>query len=201
MAEALSYKNRYTREEYLTMEAAADSRSEFIDGEIFAMADGSRNLSVICVNLMWCLREAVDSKDCVAFDGNMKLEIPAANAFVYPDAMVVCGDIEFSEGKNDILRNPLLIIEVLSPATQAFDRGKKFKFYRGLDSVQEYVMISQEEPLVEAYSRRDPKTWPYTVAKGLEDGIEFASLAHHIDLEDIYRKVVFTEANSSQRTS
>ena len=201
MAEALSDKNRYTREEYLTMEAAADSRREFIDGEIFAMADGSRNLSVICVNLMWCLREAVDSKDCVAFDGKMKLEIPAANGFVYPDAMVVCGGIEFSEGKNDILRNPLLIIEVLSPATQAFDRGKKFKFYRGLESVQEYVMISQDEPLVEAYFRRDPKTWLYTVAKGLEDGLEFASLAHRIALEDIYRKVVFTEANSSQRTS
>lgn len=198
MGEALDKKSRYTREEYLSLEAAADGKSEYVDGEIFAMAGGSRNHSVICVNLAWGLREAVDNKDCVAFDGNMKLEIPATNAFVYPDAMVVCGEIEFAEGKTDIIQNPLLIFEVLSPGTQTFDRGVKFKFYRAAPSVQEYVMISQEEPIVESYSRQGHKTWLYTVAKGLEDTIEFASLRYSMDLKEIYRKVAFKEDDSVQ---
>jgi Uma2 family endonuclease len=191
MSEALNRTDRITRADYLSMEDAAETRNEFIDGEIFAMAGGSRNHSIICVNLMWGLREAVSDRDCVAFDGNMKLNIEKENAFVHPDGMVVCGAIEFVEGRNDIIRNPLLIVEVLSPATQAFDRGKKFKYYRTIPSLQEYVMISQEEPLIEAYFRRDEKTWLYTVIRGLEDQLVLSSLGDGISLEEIYRKVDF----------
>jgi Uma2 family endonuclease len=173
------------------MEDAAETKHEFFDGEVFAMAGGSKHHSIICVNVMWGLRGAVTDKDCIAFDGNMKLDIPKENAFVYPDGMVVCGEVEFFEDRNDIITNPMLVIEVLSPATQAFDRGKKFKYYRSMPSLQEYVLISQEEPLVESYFRQDGKTWLYTVVRGIDDRLVLSSLEHDIGLKEIYRKVDF----------
>lgn len=191
MSEALYRTDRISPADYLSMEDAAEARNEFIDGEIFAMAGGSRNHSIICVNLMWGLREGVADKDCIAFDGNMKLKIEKENAYVYPDGMVVCGEIEWVEERNDIIRNPLLVIEVLSPKTQTFDRGKKFKYYRSIPSLQEYVMISQEEPLIEAYFRRDEKTWLYTVFRGVNDKLFLSSLGHGIALAEVYRKVDF----------
>lgn len=191
MSETLNHTKRYTRGEYLSMEDTSEMKNEFFDGEIFAMAGGSKNHSIICVNVMWALREAVMDKDCIAFDGNMKLDIPKENAFVYPDGMVVCEAVEFFEDRNDIIRNPLLIIEVLSPTTQVFDRGKKFKYYRSVPSLEEYVLISQEEPLIESYFRQDGKTWLYTVVRGLDDNVVLSSLEHDVGLKEIYRKVDF----------
>jgi Uma2 family endonuclease len=194
MSEALNHTKRYTRGAYLSMEDAAGTKHEFFDGEVFAMAGGSKHHSIICVNLMWGLREAVTDKDCIAFDGNMKLDIPKENAFVYPDGMVVCGEVVFSENRNDIITNPMLVIEVLSPATQAFDRGKKFKYYRSIPFLQEYVLISQEEPLVESYFRQDGKTWLYTVVRGIGDKVVLSSIAYEIALKEIYRKVIFEDS-------
>lgn len=191
MAEALNQTKRYSRNEYLSMEDDAETKTEFFDGEIFAMAGGSKHHSIICVNVMWGLREAVMDKDCMAFDSNMKLDIPMENAFVYPDGMVVCGDVDFFEGRNDIITNPLLVVEVLSPATQAFDRGEKFKYYRSIQSLKEYLLISQEESLIESYFRQDGKTWLYTVVRGLDDRLVLSSLGHEIELNEIYRKVSF----------
>lgn len=107
--------------------------------------------------------------------------------------MVVCEAVEFFEDRNDIISNPMLIIEVLSPTTQAFDRGKKFKYYRSIPSLKEYVLISQEEPLVESYFRQDGKTWLYTVVRGLDDKVVLLSMAHEIELKEIYRKVAFED--------
>lgn len=191
MAEALNQTEQYSRREYLSMEDAAETKNEYFDGEIFAMAGGSKNHSIICVNVMWGLREAVMDRDCIAFDGNMKLDIPKENAFVYPDGMVVCEAVAFFEDRNDIISNSMLIIKVLSPTTQAFDRGKKFKYYRSIPSLKEYVLISQEEPLVESYFRQDGKRWLYTVAREPDDNLVLSSLDHHIGLKEMYRKVSF----------
>ena len=191
MAEPVPKKTYYTREEYLALEEKAEYKSEYYDGEIFAMAGGSRNHSVICLNLNWGIREAVSHKDCVGFDSNMKLDIPKANNFVYPDLMVICGDIEFVEDRTDIVANPVLVIEVLSPATESFDRGKKFEYYRTLPSLQEYVLVSQTEPIVEAFYKQNEKFWQYTVVKGLEEKISFQTLQGEIALKDIYQKVVW----------
>jgi len=189
MGEPAEQKTCFTREEYLALEDRSDYKSEFYDGEIFAMSGGSRNHSVICLNLNWGIRNGVADKDCVGFDSNMKLDIAEHDLFVYPDAMVVCGEIGFSENRTDIVTNPALIIEVISPPTEKFDRGDKFAYYRSLPSLREYVLISQNEPMVEVYYKQDEKTWIYTVSKGLEESVRYQTIDYEMSLKDIYQKV------------
>ncbi len=189
MGQALEQKTYYTRDEYLELEEKADFKSEFFNGEILAMSGGSRNHSVICFNLNRRIGEAIDNKDCIGFDSNMKLDISKHNLFLYPDVTVVCGEIEFIENRTDIIRNPVLIIEVLSPSTQEFDRGDKFTYYRTLPSLQEYVLISQNEPVVEVYHKQDGNNWLCTVSKGLEGTAVFRTIQHEFSLKDIYQKV------------
>ncbi len=184
-------KMEYGREEYLAIEEQADYKSEFYNGEIFAMSGGSHNHSVICVNLTRRIAEAIDDKNCTGFESNMKLNIPQADSFVYPDIMVVCGKVGFFGDRTDIITNPILIAEVLSPGTQVFDRGKKFEYYRSVPSVKEYLLVSQEKPMVEAFFRQDAKTWLYSVAEGLEETVCLRSIEYELALRDIYRKVLW----------
>jgi Uma2 family endonuclease len=191
MGEALEKKLFYSKEEYLEMEAAADYKSEYYNGEIFAMSGGSPNHSTICFNLNRRIGEAIDDQDCHGFESNMKLAIAKTNSYVYPDLMVVCGDIELAENTGDAITNPVLIIEVLSPSTESFDRGLKFAYYRSLPSLKEYVLVSQDEPQIEAYYKQDEKIWIYTVARGLEDKIAFRSIDTELALSEVYRKIVW----------
>ncbi len=188
MGEPALKKAYYTGAEYLELEEQSEYKSEFYNGEIFAMSGGSRNHSVICVNLNRKLAESLDDKDCILFDSHMKLDIPKLNSFVYPDAMVVCGDIEFYENRTDIIRNPILIIEVLSPSTESFDRSGKFQYYQTVSSVREYVLISQEKPMIEVYYKQDERNWLYSVVKGLEEKILLRTIQCELTLKDIYRK-------------
>ncbi|QTA91915.1 Uma2 family endonuclease [Desulfonema magnum] len=189
MGETALQKTSYTREEYLAAEDQAADKSEFYDGEIIAMAGGSRNHSVICLNLNWGIRNAIADKDCVGFDSNMKLDIAEHNVFVYPDVMVVCGEIEFSEDRTDIIKNPVLIIEVLSPGTETFDRVSKFAYYRSLPSLQEYVLVSQHKPMIEIYHRQNENKWLYSVSESLEASVFLQTIQHELSLKDIYHKV------------
>ncbi|MGE0084413.1 MAG: Uma2 family endonuclease [Desulfococcaceae bacterium] len=188
---ALAEKTVFTKEEYLEMEAQALEKSEYYSGEIFAMAGGSRNHSIICFNLSRRIGELLDNKNCTGFDSNMKVDIKEPDAYVYPDLSVVCGDIEFPENRTDIICNPVLVIEVLSPGTESFDRGKKFCYYRSIPSLREYVLISQSEPLIERYFMENKGRWIYAVSNGLEDVLALQSLDANIFLKDIYQKVVF----------
>ncbi len=178
-----------TREEYLEMEAQSEFKSEFYGGQIFAMTGGSPRHSQICVNVIRRVAEAIDHRDCRCFESNMKLEIVQARAFVYPDVMVVCGDIELARGTTDAVINPVLIVEVLSPSTESFDRGKKFEYYRMVPSLREYVVVSQETPMVESYYKQDKSHWTYTVTKGLDQSIPIRTLDRELSLGDLYLKV------------
>lgn len=192
MTDPLLNKTHYTRQEYLEIEDQAQIRSQYHQGEIFAMAGGSRNHSVICVNVIRRLSEAVDDKDCLVFDGNMKLDIPKADAILYPDSMAVCGDIEFPENRTDIVQNPVLIVEVLSPGTESFDRGKKFEMYRTIPSFQEYLLISQTSPMVEQFCKQAKKNrWLYAAINGLDNRLAIESLQCELTLDHVYQKVAF----------
>ncbi len=191
MGEPAIKQTDYSEEEYLAIEEQADYKSEYCNGEIFAMSGGSYNHNVICLNLGWGIREATSNKNCTGFIGDMKLNIPVANAFVYPDLMVVCGDVEFFKNRSDVISNPILIIEVLSPSTHIFDRGDKFSWCRSLPSVREYVLISQNEAMIETYFRQDEKTWIHSFAKGLEDKILFRSIRYELALKEVYDKTMF----------
>ena len=121
----------------------------------------------------------------------MKLEIAEHSLFVYPDVTVVCGEIEFSEGRTDIITNPVLIIEVLSPGTEMFDRGDKFAYYRTVPSLREYVLVSQHSPIVEVYHRQDENSWLYSASKGIDESVVFQTIQHELSLKDIYQKVAW----------
>ena len=153
------------------------------------MAGGSVKHSAICSNLHRRIGNLLDGKDCILFDSNLKLAIPKHNAFVCPDMMVVCGKIEIYENQNDIIQNPMLIVEVLSPSTESFDRGRKFEYYRSLASLSEYVLVAQKEPIVETYFKQNEKNWLYSVTKGIEENIVLQTLSSGIGLKEIYQKV------------
>jgi Uma2 family endonuclease len=188
MGEPLAKKLYYSKEEYLEMEAAAEYKSEYFQGKIFPISGITPKHSVICFNLNGAIWEATHHKDCIGFESNMKLEIAEADAYVYPDLMVVCGDVKLAENTTDVITNPMLIIEVLSPGTEAFDRGKKFEYYRSVESLKEYVLVSQDKPRVEAYFRKDRNNWQYTVITGIDKSIVFNSLDYEVKLEEIYYK-------------
>lgn len=178
-----------TREEYLEMETRSEFKSEFYGGDVFAMTGGSPKHSQICVNVIRRVAEAIDHRDCRCFESNMKLEIAQADAFVYPDVMVVCGEIELARDTTDAIVNPVLVVEVLSPSTESFDRGRKFEYYRMVRSLREYILVSQETPMVESYFKQDESHWMYTVAKKLDQSIPIRSLDLEIALGDLYLKV------------
>jgi len=189
MAEALAKKLYYSKEEYLEMEAAADYKSEYYQGEIFAMSGGTRKHSLVCVNLIRRISEGIDNRDCQCFESNMKLEIAEADAYVYPDVMVVCGDAEAAENTTDAITNPVLIIEVLSPSTESFDRGLKFEYYKTVPSLKEYVLVSQNKPKIEVFFRQNENLWTYTVVEGLDNNVVLQSLGYEMALKKIYHKV------------
>lgn len=205
MAQAMTFVETqfYTPEEYLAREEKASFKSEYIDGQIIpmngedirvgdtlAMAGGSVRHSV---NLNWAIREMTTKKECIGLESNVKVEIQCGKQYFYPDAMVVCGKVEFAKNQTDTIVNPMLIVEVLSPATELFDRNKKFAAYRTLPSLREYVLIYQDEPQIEAFFKENEKTWRYTVARGLDDTIRLFSLECDLALRDIYEKVVWEE--------
>ena len=181
----------YMRDEYLRLEEQAERKSEYYNGELFAMSGGSFNHSVICVNWLWKLRDALTNTPCVVFDSNMKVEISRRSTFLYPDVMAVCGKPEFVEGCTDILKNPIMIIEVLSPGTEGFDRIKKFAYYQTLPSLREYVLAAQDEARVETYQKQTEQSWIYTVAEGLDAVISLRSLGVECSLREIYHKTIW----------
>ncbi|NJL59691.1 MAG: Uma2 family endonuclease [Desulfobacteraceae bacterium] len=172
------------------MEAAADFKSEYYQGKIIALPGVSPNHSTICFNLCWCVGNTIsDKKDCFGFESSLKLEIASADAYVYPDLMVVCGQVELAENTSDVITNPMLIIEVLSPSTESFDRGLKFEYYRSLPSLKEYVLVSQDKPKIETYFKQNRNSRTYTIVEGLNKTLMFQSLEYEIALKEIYLRI------------
>lgn len=184
-------KRYYTKEEYFAIEESSEEKSEYENGEVFAMSGGSVPHNLIANNMNRRLLEALDDKDCIVLGSDMKTAIDVAQSYVYPDAQVICGKVEYVEGRNDIVSNPVLVVEVLSDSTERYDRGKKFKKYQTLPSFREYVLISQTEPLVETFVRQEGNHWLYTFTEGMESVVELASIGAAIPMADIYRKVEF----------
>ncbi|MES2734378.1 MAG: Uma2 family endonuclease [Bacteroidota bacterium] len=184
-----------SREEYLELEAKAAYKNEYLQGEIVAMSGGSINHSTIGVNTVAALHRLLRGSTCRVLNSDTKLEIALFNSFVYPDAMVICGEIQLAENRNDIAKNPVLIVEVLSPSTESLDRGKKFRYYQSLSTLQEYVLISSTLPYVESYYRQSENSWHFTVTKEMTATLTIQSLGLQIDLTDLYENILFEENN------
>ena len=191
MTEVLDKK--YTVEEYLDFERKAAVKHEFYNGNIVEMPGGTVHHNLIATNFAVALSIALEEKDkeYLVFNSDMKIQIPAFNHFVYPDAVVVCEKPEPYQNNNDVIINPILIVEVMSPSSQVYDQGEKFFKYRTLPSLKEYVLASQEQPWVNALYREKPNTWIDTVEDQLENSICFKSIDCEIALKRIYKGVIF----------
>ena len=179
-----------TIEEYLEIEKETQTKYEYHDGSIYALAGGTLNHGIICGNIFGELRSGLKGTTCKSINSEVKLHIRSENRFVYPDAMVICGEIQTSEKENNAVTNPKVIVEVLSKSTASYDRGDKFHMYRQIESLEEYVLIEQEKPLVEIYKRKGD-LWQITRVEGIEKEIHLTSLNLKIQLQDIYDDVKF----------
>jgi Uma2 family endonuclease len=182
---------RYTYEQYLAREEAAEYRSEFYRGEIFAMAGGSPRHSEIAINISTSLRGKLRGAGCRPYGSDLRIRVAKNGLATYPDVSVVCGELQLHADDQNAITNPKVIFEVLSKSTESYDRGKKFDLYRDLESLQEYVLVSQTEPLVERYVRQPDESWNLTVFKGLEAILDLPSVACSLPLAEIYEDVTF----------
>jgi Uma2 family endonuclease len=193
MGLALIKSASYSPEEYLDFERGSEVRHEFVDGVIYEMAGESLAHSRICVNLAAEIRNALKGSNCEALSPNMKVRAENKGMFAYPDLSIVCGEPQFHDEQKDVLLNPKVIIEVLSPSTQRYDQTKKFFRYRKeIPSLTDYVLIYQDSPFIEHHEKHSDGRWVFNAFDGLEDTFRLASIKGcEIPLVEIYDRVEF----------
>jgi Uma2 family endonuclease len=184
---ALVPEYRITPEEYLRVERAAATKSEYDDGVIYSMSGASFPHNLIVAGLIRSLGNRLPA-GCRVAPSDLKIRILNPTRFYYPDASVICGTPRFADDEKDVLLNPLIVFEVLSESTAAFDRGRKFHSYQSLESLHEYVLVSQDRYLVEHF-RRDGEHWLYTPAKGRDANISLPAANCELPLAEIYYQV------------
>ena len=196
MTRALEHGHRYTVDEYLRIERNSTEKHEFRDGEIITMAGGSAEHSLITVNTLGELRQRLRGKPCRVYDSNLRLRIARTLRYSYPDGIVICGETKFDpqDTSRTTATNPTLVIEVLSPSTEMFDRGEKFRRYLQLESLEEYVLIAQDEARIETYSRQAGGTWLFTTFVGRQSVAKLRCLQIELPLAEVYAGVEFPEA-------
>jgi Uma2 family endonuclease len=178
-----------TPEEYLARERQAEFKSEYFAGEVFAMAGASQRHNLIAANIIRILGIQLLERDCNVYPSDMRVKIPKINKYTYPDVVVACAEEQFEDANNDALLNPVVIFEVLSDATEAYDRGKKFEHYQSLESLVEYLLVSQTPYRVEQYIRQNDRTWTYTEFHRAEENIHLPTINCNLTLKDIYTKI------------
>lgn len=186
---------KYTLEEYIQLEQETDTKYEYHDGEVFAMAGGTLNHNIISGNIYSDIDNTIRKKGaaCIPFNSDTKLHIERANKYFYPDAMVVCGDLERSSQYSEAITNPVVIVEVLSKSTADYDRGGKFHCYRKIKSLQEYILITQDEAVVDTYRKRGDFWVIDQHVVGLKSMLTVYALDIQLAMEDLYRNVVFVK--------
>ena len=177
-----------TAAEYLALERKAEIRSEYIAGRMYAMSGGSRQHILIEVNLAREISSQLRGRDCETYSSNMRVKVSPTGMYTYPDITVMCGEANFDDGFVDTLVNPTVIIEVLSDSTEAYDRGEKFAQYRRLESLREYVLVSQKKMRVEHY-RREGEEWVLSEVSDPAGTLHLPAIDCHIPVAAIYEKV------------
>lgn len=186
--------------DYLAIERSAEFKSEYFNGEIFAMSGASEPHNVIVLNTGAEIRQHLKKRPCKIYTNDMRVKVSPTGLYTYPDVVVVCGQAQFDDAHLDTLLNPTILIEVLSDSTEAYDRGRKFEHYRSLESLAEYVLIAQNRPQVEAYRRQPSQQWLLTESRGLEGVLRLHSIECDLALAEIYDKVELLELDHESRT-
>jgi Uma2 family endonuclease len=183
-------QTRFTAAEYLARERAAETRSEFFDGEIFAMAGASRKHNLITLNVGAELREQLKGRPCETYVSDMRVKVNSTGLYTYPDVVVVCGEPQFEDEQIDTLLNPTLIIEVLSASTEEYNRVEKFAQYRRVESLRGYVLIAQNQCQVEQYVRQPENQWLLTDASDPSAILSLPAIDARLALAEIYDRVL-----------
>jgi Uma2 family endonuclease len=178
-----------TPEEYLEIERRAERKSEYFQGEMFAMAGASLVHVLIVGNLVRELGNRLEAGPCRVYSSDLRLRVSPNGFFTYPDVMVICGDPQFADNRGDTVVNPVLIIEVLSTSTEAYDRGKKFEQYRTLPSLREYILVAQDAPRIEQFTPQPDGHWLSAETIGMDASIRLASIDCVLPLSKIYSKI------------
>ncbi len=186
-------ETKLTPGEYLELERKAEYKSEYFDGEIYAMSGAKRNHNKITTNLSGLVWQHLKGKDCESYSNDMRVFVPQTGLYTYPDIVVVCGEPKFQDNVFDTLLNPILLIEVLSESTESYDRGKKFQHYRSIESLQEYVLVAQDEARIEKYVKSGDGFWVLSEAVGTDAEIEFSSIECRVALREVYDKIDFSD--------
>ena len=190
-------KHRYTLEEYLALEQKSDARHEYWDGEIFAMSGGTLGHERVMRNVHNLFHAQFGRRGCEVFGSNMQIKVPSAPPYRYADGSIVCGKTEVERfNGNDLLLNPVLIYEVLSPSTEAYDRGDKFTHYKSIASLKEYLLIAQHRPHITHYTKQDNGTWGYSEINGVDGSLDLPSVDLTLNLIEVYQDVEFDKTES-----
>ncbi|MCB1771394.1 MAG: Uma2 family endonuclease [Candidatus Competibacteraceae bacterium] len=188
---SLQPKPHLTPEDYLAIERSAEFKSEYFDGEMFAMGGASEAHNLIVTNTIVELGNPLKNRPCKLFANDMRVKVSPTGLYAYPDMIVVCDKAQFDDSHLDTLLNPTLIIEVSSDSTEAYDRGRKFEHYRSLESLVEYVLIAQDRPHIESYRQQPNQQWLFTESCGLESTLKLCSIDCDLALAEIYDKIEF----------
>ena len=180
-----------TPEEYLAAERRAEHKSEYVDGEMVAMTGASRRHNLIAINIAREISQQLKGRPCEGYASDMRVRVPSTRLYTYPD-VVVCDEPKFEDDYVDTLLNPTLILEILSEPTELYDRGKKFGFYRTIETLAEYLLVAQDECRIEQYVRQPDGRWLLSDYRSLEDVVDLPSIQCQLALSEVYDKVALS---------
>lgn len=190
-----------TPAEYLAFERQSEIKHEYFRGELFAMAGASRQHAQIVSNLAYLFVGQLKGRSCNVFSGDMRVKVSPTGLYTYPDLVVVCGRPRFEDRELDTLLNPTVVVEILSKSTEAYDRGEKFAQYRTLETLTDYLLISQDRALVERFTRQESGLWLFSDSIGLDAVMPIESIQCQLPLAEVYDRVEFGESSSTPKLS
>lgn len=184
-----SKQNTISPKQYLALERKAKTKNEYYRGEVFAMAGASRAHNLIATNIVRWLGNQLLERPCSVYSSDMKVSIETIDKYTYPDIVVTCEEEKFEDEEQDVLLNPMVIMEILSDSTEAYDRGKKFSHYQQISSFKEYVLVSQDAYKVERFTRQQADTWLYEAFCDIGKSVTIKSIECELPISEIYRKL------------
>ena len=181
----------YTLDDYFALEESGEGKHEYFQGRIFAMTGATGTHNLITANVIASLHPQLRGKKCKVYPGDLRVEVEATGLYTYPDVSVICGPLQYVGTRRDTITNPTLLVEVLSPGTESYDRGKKFQHYRALETLRDYLLIAQDATRVEHYTRRNDHQWLLTEYTTLDQSVPLDAIAGALPLAAIYEEVEF----------
>nr|WP_044199959.1 Uma2 family endonuclease [Oscillochloris trichoides] len=191
-------KHAMTSSEYLAFERSSNQKHEYLAGTIYAMVGGSARHNRIAGSTYAALYAQLRQRQCSIYPSDMRVKVVQTGLYTYPDITIVCGHELYEDNREDTLLNPAVIIEVLSPSTEKYDRGKKFQHYRSILSLREYIIIAQDTYHIERFARQSDNTWVLSEANSQAEYIDIPSIQCTLQLKEVYEKVTFSEEEEEE---